>query len=319
MVNSINGNMPTLFGRIGNASPIPEGVAETALNWRHEGSSQAYIVDLSPEAMEFMSCGSGCSGMMDAMAFATSQSELTASQKKKVEALNKELDSIFGVPKSLSAEEKAQEKNLIEQINKLLGVSDQKPFSEETERKLETLYNKIDEIFADGKVTKEEGTKLIALEKRIDEILGSNKSPNELSQADQKKLDELFAKLDSLYGVKEPSKDDLVRAENIFAELEAIHNSAALGAGVVAGASLDALSKQDQAKAESLLKELDAIFGSARDANELSKEDQKKVDAIIKRIDELLGVQTPSESEMARIAAIQQEFAAMFKDANFKS
>lgn len=194
-----------------------------------------------------------------------------------IEKLEKELDNIFGSPKVLSEAEKEQEKMILAEIDKLLALSEPK-LSKEDLKKEEELIGKLDSIFSDGKVTKEEEKQLASIDKEFSKLFGDAQKniaePMPLSVKDQaiadkimkqidaifsdekvtadeekalkslderlaslfdksngtsssqdKKLDELFAQLDKLYGLKTPSKSDLVKADDIFSQLDKLYSA----------------------------------------------------------------------------------------------
>lgn len=76
-------------------------------------------------------------------------------------------------------------------------------------------------MFKDDVVTAEEEKLLKALDKRLDEIYGEPPEV-ELTEAQNKQLDNLFIQLDELYGYEPLSKQQLVNAEKIMIELEVL-------------------------------------------------------------------------------------------------
>lgn len=138
---------------------------------------------------------------------------LTQEQEQKLEGLFAELDSIYGVDEEgvgddlmadlfqeLGLSEADQEKaNKINgEIDKILGV-DETVFSDQDLDAADELFEQMDRIFADDKVTKDEEKQLAKLDEQLDNIYQKYEKP--LTKDDEEKLDELFGQLDQLYGL----------------------------------------------------------------------------------------------------------------------
>jgi hypothetical protein len=152
---------------------------------------------------------------------------LNTEELARVDQLFLELDNIFGAPDiTLSADDQVKEIELLNAIDRILGIAEPGPLTPAQQRKFDALAGEIDKLFEDGTLSDDEAVKLKALDDRIEKLF-STIVPKELTQADEQQLEELFAALDSLYGAPPPSKEQLVRSEEVFEELDQIYGGAA--------------------------------------------------------------------------------------------
>lgn len=129
----------------------------------------------------------------------------------------KQLDDIFGIPKELNASELKKAEALEEEIDKILGL-DNIQLSKSDQKLMDELDSQIDAIFESDEITLEQEKELDSLFARQDSIL-NNYMDIELSAEDEKKLDALFKEFDNLYGLKTPTDEQLIKADEIFSNL----------------------------------------------------------------------------------------------------
>lgn len=239
--------------------------------------------------------------------------KLSAEDQKRVDALNKELDKIFVAPKeNLTDAEKQKENELMNAIDKILKKMEPKPLTKAQEDQLDSISKEIDKLFEDGELTTDEEKKLTTLEASIDKLFENHK-PEVLSDTDQKELDKLYESLDKLYGVKQPSKEEISRAEEISTELDKIYTKYIENPNLQSILG-DDVSTENLEKLEELLAEIQKTLGPGIELTELSDEDQKEVDAINKQIEELLGVNELTDAQQETADKISQQIETLFDD-----
>ena len=127
-----------------------------------------------------------------------------------------------GIPKQLTESEKKQETEIHNKIDSIFNKYMKEP-SKEDQKTLEETFKKIDEIFADGKVTPEENKQLNALSRKMEETSsGGEINFDKISDEDKKELDKQFAALDKLYGFDKLEKKELNSLNEILKSLDDI-------------------------------------------------------------------------------------------------
>ncbi len=239
--------------------------------------------------------------------------QLSDEDQKRVDALNKELDKIFVSPKeNLTEAEKQKENELMSSIDKILKKTEPEPLTKAQEDQLKSISKEIDKLFEDGELTPDEEEKLTTFEASIDKLF-ENHNPKVLSDADQKELDQLYESLDKLYGVKQPSKEEMTRAEEISAELDKIYAKYTENPDIQSILGED-VSKENLEKLDELLTEIQKTLGHDGELPDLSDKDQKEVDAINKQIDELLGVNRLTDTQEENAEKISKQIDELFED-----
>jgi len=235
---------------------------------------------------------------------------INAKSIQRIESLEKELDGILGAPKELSDSEKKQEQKIIAEIEKMLGSGEGSGIPEAARKRMDGIYQQIDKIFEDDKITEDEEHQLSALSKRLDKMFETYQPP-ELTDADQKKLDELDASMAKLYGFKEPTKDELLKVEKILDELDGLYSQFENETdqyGYEAGNQINdnsvqapgflqselngifgmskILSETEQQIEQNLLSEIDKIFGN-NEGHKIPAESQRKIDKVFNQMDKI--------------------------------
>ncbi|WP_394388302.1 hypothetical protein [Shewanella woodyi] len=113
-----------------------------------------------------------------------------------------------GIPKQLTESEKKQETEIHNKIDSIFNKYMKEPNKDE-QKTLEETFKKIDEIFADGKVTPEENKQLNALSRKMEETSSGEINLDKMSDEDKKELDKQFAALDKLYSIDKLEKKRL--------------------------------------------------------------------------------------------------------------
>lgn len=236
---------------------------------------------------------------------------ISDSSKLKMEISNyeKQLNEIFGVPKELNNEELKQAEDLANKIDKILGVNDIQ-LSKSDQKIMDKIDKKIDAIFDDNKVTKEEEKQLNSLKKRQDSIL-ANYEEKELSEKDEKKVISLFKQLDTLQGLKTPSDEKLEEADKIYSNL----NKASIKLNKLE--TEETISFESSAKLiiqiNMFNKQLDEIFGIPKKLNE----DEQKIEQYLNNeIDKILNIHDIqlSKSDQKNINNIEKQIDLILKD-----
>jgi DNA-binding MarR family transcriptional regulator len=165
----------------------------------------------------------------------------------------------------LSDQDRKQVEDLMNQINRLLGLAPGKPLSEDQKKQLAAINDKIDKILGkypdDGEfdplrgLSGEDRDKLQALFKEMDKVLGLD-SDQGLTPAQRKRLTALEDKIDGIL-----AKYELSSMEKLLA----------------------GLSGQDREKVTSLFEKMDALLSKSLD-KPLTDEQKKAVDAIADKI-----------------------------------
>jgi uncharacterized protein (DUF885 family) len=134
----------------------------------------------------------------------------------RIEKIDQELSSIFKSPEILSVE-KHRELNLIkEQIDKI--------YMRNSLSQVEDIYSQMNAIYKSNIITKSQEQTLVKLEKKLNQLF-INKSKADIAPEDEHLLEILNAKIDSLYRMKEPTLEEIEKAENLLDEKEARYAS----------------------------------------------------------------------------------------------
>lgn len=229
--------------------------------------------------------------------------------------IENQLSNIFGTNKMLTQAQEEEIDNINKEIDSILGI---KPLSKEQKASSDKIMQSIDNIFKDGQVTTDEEKQLKVLDDKMSKLHGFDEN-KQLSPADEKKLDSLFAKLDNILGLPMLSKGDLLsidpsqenatmnfppfkkltdseqkQADNINKEIDKIYGA-------------ETLSKKDMALSDKLHKEIDDLFKDGK----LTNEEEAKLESLGKRLDDLYG--TPKVLSEADNKKIQELFQSLDK------
>jgi len=129
----------------------------------------------------------------------------------RIEKIDQELNSIFESPEILSVE-KYRELNVIkEQIDKI--------YMKNAFNQVEDIYKQINEIYKSEKTTKSQEQTLASLENKLNQLF-INKSRADIAFEDEQLLEVLNAKIDALYEMKEPTIEEIEKAEILLDEKE---------------------------------------------------------------------------------------------------
>ena len=129
----------------------------------------------------------------------------------RIEKIDQELDTIFESPELLSVE-KNRELNLIkEQIDKI--------YMKNSLNQVEDIYRQINKIYKSDAITKNQERILARLEQKLNQLF-LNKSKADIAPEDEKNLEILNAQIDALYEMKEPSLNEIKKAEILLDEKE---------------------------------------------------------------------------------------------------
>ncbi len=131
----------------------------------------------------------------------------------RLDEINQELNSIFGAPKKLSITQKIELNAIMKEMDKI--------YMKNSKNEIDGIYKKIDAIYKDGVITKNEAQNLATFEKQLSRLFIKNENIN-LTMNDELKLEDLNTKIDTLYENKEPTKNDLLRAQALFSEKETL-------------------------------------------------------------------------------------------------
>ncbi|MCH9812386.1 MAG: hypothetical protein K0U47_00385 [Epsilonproteobacteria bacterium] len=134
----------------------------------------------------------------------------------RMDNIDQELDAIFGTPQKLSSVQQRELNQIMSEIDKI--------YMKEHMGTIENIYSQIDAIYAQGELTTVSEKKLADLDKKLNELFMHN-SNAEISKEDEEKLTHLNAKIDALYGTKEPSTSELNRAQTLLTEKETLFAS----------------------------------------------------------------------------------------------
>lgn len=129
----------------------------------------------------------------------------------RIEKIDKELNSIFESPEILSVEKHRALNVIKEQIDKI--------YMKNAFNQVEDIYRKINEIYKSDIITKNQEQILVRLDKKLNQLF-INKSKADISPEDEHMLEVLNAKIDALYEIKEPTIEEIEKAENLLDEKE---------------------------------------------------------------------------------------------------
>jgi len=143
---------------------------------------------------------------------------LTGQDRSKVEKLLSELDAIFAggmIEKQPSADDEKRLAEIEKRVGEIHGIKE--PSAADL-KKADAVYQKIDTLFEDGLLTTEEEKSLTEFEKKLENIFG--KPRENLTEAETKELEELYAEENKLLGLTPPSEEERKRADHIMVRLE---------------------------------------------------------------------------------------------------
>ncbi|WP_065187964.1 hypothetical protein [Shewanella woodyi] len=126
-----------------------------------------------------------------------------------------------GIPKQLTESEKKQETEIHNKIDSIFNKYMKEPNKDE-QKTLEETFKKIDEIFADGKVTPEENKQLNALSRKMEETSSGEINLDKMSDKDKKELDKQFAALDKLYSIDKLEQKEINSLNELLKSLDDI-------------------------------------------------------------------------------------------------
>lgn len=180
--------------------------------------------------------------------------ELSKEQQKKLDKINAEIDKILGGNKKevkLSAKEK---------------------------KDADEIYKQINDIFADGKITKQEAKRLDELNEKQQKLFAKFEQP--LSKEQQKKLDNLFQQMDKIFAAHEAEHSDI----NISKEDHKALGKLDKQIQKLLGENNEVkISKQDKVDMDKLQQQLDKLYSK----DKLSDDDHKKAEELEKKLDKL--------------------------------
>ena len=180
---------------------------------------------------------------------------------------------------------------VIEKASDDADIMDLKPGQiEENDDAVDALFEELDAIFGTPKeeLSEEEQKKLEELNSKIEAILAPSEEGEEpeLTEEQEEELEELFAQVDAIFGLK--SYDDLTeeqqgRVDEIYAELDKHWDDEGDFDGE---GDFEDEGEFDNEAAEALFAQLDEIFGTPKE--ELTEEEQEQVDELNSKIEAIL-------------------------------
>lgn len=180
--------------------------------------------------------------------------------------------------------------------------------SSNEQQQVGSYYSQINNIYGvdDKSVREEQEKKFATLKKELDELYGLDGKPKELTQDEQKEVDEIQEQLDKLYNIlptKDPQGGDRQRAESLKWELKKLYypeGKILTAAEKKKEGSIQTelkelfgiegpktLTKEEQAKADELNAQINKIKGTEK--KELTEDESKRADAIIKEMEQIVG------------------------------
>lgn len=188
------------------------------------------------------------------------------------QALYAELDSIFGTPKELTAEEQQQADALEAQLEALYdSLGDAEP-TEEQETQLNALSNQLDALH--GVKTMDQLTD--AEKARVEEIFSKLEDADNSDFDDNPETQALFDRLDAIYGTpKELNEAEQQQADALEAKIETLYNNI--------GDSEP--NEAQQAELDSLYSQMDGLYGLKTD-DQLTDAEKKEVEEIIAKLEQ---------------------------------
>lgn len=129
----------------------------------------------------------------------------------RIEKIDQELDSIFKSPEILSIERYRELNTIKEHIDKI--------YMKSAYEQVENIYKQINEIFKNDTITKSQKQTLATLDDKLNQLF-INKSKADITPEDEKILDILNAKIDALFDMKEPTIEEIEKAETLLDEKE---------------------------------------------------------------------------------------------------
>lgn len=225
--------------------------------------------------------------------------------------MNKELKKIFVSPK---------ENELMNAIDKILKKLEPEPLTMVQKDQLNSISKEIDKLFEDDELTSDEEKKLTTFQASIDKLFENHK-PEVLSDADQKELDKLHESLDKLSGVKQPSKEEITRAEEISTEPDKIY------AKYIENPTIESILGKDQKEIETLFedgvisaekestltkldKQMEELYGKPKELNDA---DNKKLGEHFSELDRIYEKQTPREIDNEKLTKLSQELEGLLE------
>ncbi len=91
-------------------------------------------------------------------------------------------------------------------------------------KQVEDIYSQINKIYKSDTITKSQEQTLQSLEEKLNQLF-INKSKADIAPEDEHLLEILNAKIDALYEMKEPTLEEIEKAENLLDEKEARYAS----------------------------------------------------------------------------------------------
>ena len=134
----------------------------------------------------------------------------------RIEKIDQELGTIFESPEILSIEKQRVLNVIKEQIDKI--------YMRNSYNQVEDIYIQINKIYKSDVLTKSQEQTLETLEKKLNQLF-INKSKADIAPDDEHMLETLNAKIDALYEMKEPTLEEIEKAENLLDEKEARYAS----------------------------------------------------------------------------------------------
>jgi len=129
----------------------------------------------------------------------------------RIEKIDDELNSMFESPELLSMEKHRELSVLKEQIDKI--------YIKNAYNQVEEIYLQINTIFKSDEISAEDEVLLYSLEQKLHGLF-LNKSKADISLDDAMKLEELNLQIDALFEIKEPTIQEIEKAELLLDEKE---------------------------------------------------------------------------------------------------
>ena len=141
-----------------------------------------------------------------------------AKQMLKAEQLDLQICCVFEGDKQLTNQEQQKKLDILGKINHVYGYPDAKPPTAD-KAQAEKINHQINIVIIDGQVTFEQEQRLVALRERVN-LWYSAVKESTLSSEQQQQLSGLFEQLDKLHDVKPMHKEQLLKVQDMFVQLD---------------------------------------------------------------------------------------------------
>lgn len=187
----------------------------------------------------------------------------------------------------LSDQQLARIDDIHAEIDQVLGGGDI-VFSKADQKSADKLYQQIDNLFADDRITAEEAAQLTKLDEKLANIYQKYERP--LTDQQEQKLTDLLSELDQLHGIEQGG--------GAFDAMSAFYQE--LG-----------LTPEQQNQAEAINKEIDQVLGV--DAMAFSPTDLEQAESLYLQMDELLAKEGLSEQDEKTLNQLDEQLANIYQ------